>query len=210
MVHHSGACLESTGWPMICYSTLLEGAIQLPERSTTMACKAVFYLKATALLLTLAVSSLVGCSDPSITGNENDAGVTTDVTPDDATGGRTSVIGSQSSVVGQTGGSSSITSTGGSSAVGSNGGSSTDAGSETVYNAVYVSGVYHGGSITAGFKPGECPSGEVRIDCICVLGGNNSFTSFDNSCSPTTLQDCISKDSSTGSGVFYTYFWSCK
>lgn len=187
---------------MICYSTLLEGAIQLPERSTTMASSIAFYLKATALLLTLAVSALVGCSDPSITGNENDAGVTTDVTE---TGGQSSAVGGRSSVVGQTGGQPSNIG-GRSSLVSQTGGQTSVTTTSNNYYEVYSSTASFGSS---SLTPGECPTGQSRTDCICVLGGGNSFTAFNSTCSYNTLSNCIANGKTAVLPTEYTYFWSC-
>ena len=202
---------------MICYSTLLEGAIQLPERSTTMACKAVFYLKATALLLTLAVSSLVGCGGSSFSAADlSDSGVTTDVT-----GGQSSVISSQSSVRTSTGGQSAVSSqtsvisqTGGqasdiggrSSVVSQTGGQTSVTTTSNNYYEVYSSTASFGSS---SLTPGECPTGQSRTDCICVLGGGNSFTAFNSTCSYNTLSNCIANGKTAVLPTEYTYFWSC-
>ena len=202
---------------MICYYVLSDRAVQLCERSTTMASSIAFYLKATALLLTLAVSALVGCSDPSITGNENDAGVTTDVTEtggqSSAVGGRSSVVGqtggqttvsSQSSVIGQTGGQTAVSSQ--SSVIGQTGGQSSVTTTSNNYYEVYSSTASFGSS---SLTPGECPTGQTRTDCICLLGGVNSFTAFNSTCSYNTLSNCIANGKTAVLPTEYTYFWSC-
>ena len=200
---------------MICYSTLLEGAVQLPERSTTMACKAVFYLKATALLLTLAVSSLVGCGGSSFSAADSDAGVTPDVTGGQSsvissqssvrtsTGGQ-SAVSSQSSVIGQTGGQTAVSSQ--SSVIGQTGGQSSVTTTSNNYYEVYSSTASFGSS---SLTPGECPTGQTRTDCICLLGGVNSFTAFNSTCSYNTLSNCIANGKTAVLPTEYTYFWSC-
>ena len=169
-----------------------------------------FYVKAATLLLTLAVSSLVGCSGGSFSSADSDAGVT------DVTTGGSSVIGSQSSVVSQsTGGSSAVSSqpsaTGGTSAVGSQPSATGGSNTSLFYAAGYNQGSYLGGSILPqGITVGECPSNYVRTDCMCESGGTNSFTSFDGSCSETTLKNCITKSTCTNlTCPMYSYFWQC-
>ena len=177
-----------------------------------MACKALFYLKATALLLTLAVSSLVSCGGSSFSAADlSDSGVTPDVT-----GGQSSVISSQSSVRTSTGGNSSVGSAtaGQSSATGGQLSNTGGSGSAIVYNATYFGGTYNGGSILPGISVGTCPASLAVINCTCILGGSNSFAGFSTACSENALSDCItlSKNDSSCSGLTchgYTYFWEC-
>ena len=166
-----------------------------------------FYVKAASLLLTLAVSSLVGCSGESFSSVDSDAGVT-DVT----TGGQT-VVSSQSSA---TGGQSSVVgtrsdATGGTSPIGSQPSATGGSTTSLFYAAGYNQGSYLGGSILPqGITVGECPSNYVRTDCICESGGTNSFTNFDGSCSESTLKTCITKSTCTNlTCPMYSYFWQC-
>ena len=186
-----------------------------------------FYVKAASLLLTLAVSSLAGCSGESFSSADSDAGVTNDVTPE-ATGGRSSVITSQTvrSTGGQT--SSQSSATGGQSSVISTRSEATGGTTSTPTNYAIT---YHDtnrtqlpytrfprdSSGTALF--GTCPAGEKTTACACfagdLIGSLDAFSAFDVNCSDYTLSQCISNSApSTGTGLTmdgsdYTYVWQC-
>ena len=196
-----------------------------------MALKLGFYIKATALLLTLAVSALVGCGGGSYVSADSDAGVT------DVTGGQSSVISSQSSVrtstggqsavssrtsdVGQTGGTSAVSSQ--SSVIGQTGGTSAVTSQSSVigqtggttsvftnYEEIYENGTLNGGSTIHGFAIGECPVGQFRSQCAAIKNPPSAivlaaFTAFDSTCSDDTLKICESKSTNAQ----YTYVWQC-
>lgn len=165
-----------------------------------------FYAKATALALTLTLSSLVGCGGGSFSSADSDAGVTPEVTPE-ATGGQSSVVGTRSEA---TGGQSSVVgtqseATGGQTSVDSNPSNS------KVYDATYLTSSYIGGNNEGPTSLGLCDTGWIRSGSACVVGqppvGNalQSFNTFDLPNSETSLSDCIANSQNSPR----TYIWRC-
>ena len=197
-----------------------------------------FYVKTASLLLTLAVSLLVGCGGGSYTSSDSDAGVTNDVT----TGGQSSVISSQSSVRstggqtvvssqssvvsqstgGQTGSQTTVVSqsTGGTSAIGSQtsltGGTSSTAGTTRYWtsfindNEVYIPYDYQNSYLSIGSCAGDTLGTQVSaILCSCTSGSNNEYTgSLDGNCSRNSAAQCAAL--SVGDTTHYHIFtWEC-
>jgi len=199
---------------VICYSVLIEGALPLHERSTTMA-KIGFYVKAATLLLTLALSSLVGCAGSSFSAGDSDAGVTLDVT----TGGSSAVSTRQSATGGQSSPQSSVVSQ---STGGSSGGSSTA--STVVMNRYYV--VYSNSAITYSSDPlwqtdraaaqsaiGTCAritsAVNYSIGCACIAGQAQVYSGdFSAACTGLSGLQCQGLSTSDAS-QYYVLTWEC-
>jgi hypothetical protein len=188
-----------------------------------MACKAIFYLKATALLLTLAVSSLVGCGGSSFSAADlSDSGVTPDVT-----GGQSSVISSQSSVRTSTGGQSAVSSQ--TSVISQTGGQASDIGGRssvtggasgvttvrywTSYfndNEIYIPYDYSTGYLSIGECAGDqLGSSVTAIHCSCTSGSNTEYMGpLDSTCSNSAAAKCLAL--SVGDTTNYHIFtWEC-